>query len=98
MLPWLDAVSQFGSLSRKRVTPDDLLGMEEVRGSIPLRSTNATIRTPFGAFFFESSVAQLHDRMHIDRIEAARSFPFVEGVAGSFRVHFMAFRHRAFQI
>ena len=29
------------------------LGMEEVRGSIPLRSTNPTDRTPSGAFLFE---------------------------------------------
>jgi hypothetical protein len=31
-----------GRKGRKRATPDLVLGMEEVRGSIPLRSTNAT--------------------------------------------------------
>ena len=37
--------------SGKVPTPETLLGMEEVRGSIPLRSTQPQLGTPHGAFF-----------------------------------------------
>jgi hypothetical protein len=52
-LPWQRVTDERGRNSGKPPARSSFLGMEEVRGSIPLRSTNATARTPFGAFFFE---------------------------------------------
>src|SRR3954464_12577233 len=52
-LPWQRIMDERGQNSGKPPARGSFLGMEEVRGSIPLRSTNATNLTPFGAFLFE---------------------------------------------